>query len=83
MVDGFVCGVGEIQESRMTEHPTGKELPSVELGKSEGRRKFKSSAELPTLVKVSGDLESTAGCGNLSFRGRVGHGWSQPCLDSG
>jgi len=51
------------------------------MGKSERRRKFKSSAELPTLAKVSVDLVAAVGCGNVRFRDKVGTDGAN-CLDS-
>lgn len=74
LTDLYVERAGEARESRMTEQRAGKERNCylrVERGKSEGPRKFKSSAELPTLVKVRGAL-ATAGCGNPKVRGKVG-----------
>lgn len=51
-------------------------MPSTEMGKSEGCRKFKSSAELPTLVKVSVDGKATAGFEMRRFSAAVRDGAS-------
>lgn len=51
-------------------------MPSTEMGKREGCRKFKSSAELPTLVKVSVDGKATAGCETRRFSVEVRDGAS-------
>lgn len=51
-------------------------MPSTEMGKSEGCRKFKGSAKLPTLVKVSVDGKATAGCETQRFSIEVREGAS-------